>query len=446
MTRMTIASPIACTILIVAAAQPCQARQAETLRLTVDEAVARGLATSHRLAEVTARERGAQAAVRGALAAEKPTVAAGAGYSRTNHVLEFGFTQPNGSKFIVYPDIPDNFITRVGMQWPIYTSGRTDAMERAALAEAQAIGADLDAARADLRLEITRSYWAVATAREAAQVIEESVARAEAQVKDARDRFAVGVIPPNEVSSLEAQRSRELAQLIEARNFRESTLVDLRRLVGAGPDIVIELAEGLDTGSTGSTGSVEAVVAEALRQRPERKSLTFRIGGAEAREQVALTGNKPVVGFGAGVDYANPNAKIFPRQGIWQTTWDLSVNATWMFFDGGRTKAQASEARAVVDATRERLSEFDAVVAADVRQRMLDLDSSRAMVVAASDAVRSAADARRVVGDRFAAGVATSTDVLVSQVALLENQLARTRALANVKLAEARLQRSVGRP
>ena len=277
-------------------------------------------------------------------------------------------------------------------------------------------------------------------------MIEESVARAEAQVKDARDRFAVGVIPPNEVSSLEAQRSRELAQLIEARNFRESTLVDLRRLVGAGPDIVIELAEGLDTGSTGSTGSVEAVVAEALRQRPERKSLTFRIGGAEAREQVALTGNKPVVGFGAGVDYANPNAKIFPRQGIWQTTWDLSVNATWMFFDGGRTKAQASEARAVVDATRERLSEFDAVVAADVRQRMLDLDSSRAMVVAASDAVRSAADARRVVGDRFAAGVATSTDVLVSQVALLENQLARTRALANVKLAEARLQRSVGRP
>ena len=52
MTRMTIASPIACTILIVAAAQPCQARQAETLRLTVDEAVARGLATSHRPTEI----------------------------------------------------------------------------------------------------------------------------------------------------------------------------------------------------------------------------------------------------------------------------------------------------------------------------------------------------------------------------------------------------------
>ena len=60
-------------------------------------------------------------------------------------------------------------------------------------------------------------------------------------------------------------------------------------------------------------------------------------------------------------------------------------------------------------------------------------------------AVRAAADARRVITDRFAAGVATSTDVLVAQVALLENELSRTRALATVRLAEARLQRSLGR-
>jgi outer membrane protein TolC len=86
------------------------------------------------------------------------------------------------------------------------------------------------------------------------------------------------------------------------------------------------------------------------------------------------------------------------------------------------------------------------VVSADVRQRLLDLDSSLAMVRAASDAVRSATEARRVVGDRFAAGVATSTDVVVAQVAMLENELARTRALAAVRLAEARLHRVLGRP
>jgi outer membrane protein TolC len=96
-------------------------------------------------------------------------------------------------------------------------------------------------------------------------------------------------------------------------------------------------------------------------------------------------------------------------------------------------------------ATRARLAEVDQLVSVDVRQRLLDLDSSRAVVRAASDAVTSAAEARRVVTDRFAAGVATSTDVLVAQVALLESELARTRALAGVKLAEARLERAIGR-
>ena len=185
---------------------------------------------------------------------------------------------------------------------------------------------------------------------------------------------------------------------------------------------------------------------EALAARPERKALTFRIGGAEARERAVLATNKPTVAVGSTVDWGHPNAKIFPRQSAWLNSWELGVSVGWAVFDWGRTKAQASEVAALAEAARERLAEFDTVVAADVRQRLLDLDSSLALVQAASDAVKSAAEARRVVGDRFNAGVATSTDVLVAQVALLENGLARTRALASVKLAEARLQRAVGRP
>jgi outer membrane protein TolC len=117
----------------------------------------------------------------------------------------------------------------------------------------------------------------------------------------------------------------------------------------------------------------------------------------------------------------------------------------WNFLDFGRTKAQVTEAAAAIAATRARMAELDSLVSADVRQRMLDLDSSQAMVRAAADAVKSAAEARRVVNDRYASGVATSTDVLVAQVAMLENELIRMRALAGVRLAEARLERALGR-
>jgi len=416
------------------------------VRLSLADAIARGFENSHRLAEARAREAGARAAATTADLARKPIVGASGSYTRTNHVTEFSFPQPNGTRLVVYPDIPDNFMSRVSFQWPIFTSGRVDALERAATAEAQAAAADIDATRADLRLEIVRAYWAAVTAREAERVFEESGARAEKQLTDARQRFDVGLIPPNEVSSLEAQRSRERAQLIEATNIRESALIDLRRLIGAPPETVIELADSLEAGAvaTSPTGDVQILVKQALDARPERKALSFRLGGAEERQKAALTATKPAINLTGGVDYANPNPRIFPRQGEWQESWDVGVSVNWNFLDFGRARSQAAEAAAAATAVRERIAEFDSLVSADVRQRLLDLESSRAMVRAASDAVRSAAEARRVVTDRFGAGVATSTDVLVAQVALLETELTRTRALAGVRLAEARLERALG--
>jgi outer membrane protein TolC len=67
-------------------------------------------------------------------------------------------------------------------------------------------------------------------------------------------------------------------------------------------------------------------------------------------------------------------------------------------------------------------------------------------VRAADAGVRAATEARRVLGERFAVGVATTTDVLVAQEQLITAELARTRAVASVRLAEARLQRALGRP
>jgi outer membrane protein len=450
MTRTTL---IVTAMMTVSALDAARAQSPAPVRLTVAEAVSRGFESSHRLAEIRARQTGAQASVRVVQVSDHLTVSAAAGYMRTNHVRPFGLPV-NGAFALIYPDIPDNVVSRVSFAWPIYVGGQTDALERAADAEARAIGADLDAARLDLRFEIVRAYWAAVTAREAIRVLEESMARADSQLKDVRQRFAVGLVPPNEVSGLAAQRSRDEALLIEARNLREATFVDLRRLIGADPETVLDLTDSLDSGALAVSatpdgagpGTVSDSVRRALDQRPERKALTLRLGGTQAREQAAAATNKPTISFGGGVDYANPNPKIFPRRGAWQESWDLSVNVNWLLFDSGRTQAQVAEAAAATTAIRERIAEFDSVVAADVRQRLLELDSSRALLKAASDAVSSAADARRVVADRFGSGVATSTDVIVAQAALLESELGRTRALAGVKLAEARLDRAIGRP
>jgi outer membrane protein len=114
-------------------------------------------------------------------------------------------------------------------------------------------------------------------------------------------------------------------------------------------------------------------------------------------------------------------------------------------WDGGRVRASRAEADAAARAAASRAADFDRMLAFEVQQRQLELESSRAAIAVADDGVRAATEARRVVGERFSAGVATSTDVLDAQTDLLAADLARTRALANARIAEARLARAVGK-
>jgi len=435
---------LAALLALLPAAAPAQPPDAAPVRLTLDEAIRRGLETSQRIAEAVARG-DATAAVAGERhAATLPQVAVLAGYTRTNHVDPFSLLAPGSQFRVIYPDVPDNYRTRLDLQWPIYTGGRADALERAARIEATASADEIAAARSDLTLEITRAYWALVTATEALRVVQESVVRVGAHLRDVRNQLAAGLVPPSDVFSVEAQESRQRMLAVQAEATRDIAEAELGRLSGAAPGTRLAAEAALDA-PPAPAASIEALVAAAREQRPERAALVKRVSAAGERGRAAGAYTRPTVGVGGGVDYANPNSRWFPREKAWRPSWDASVNLTWPIFDGGRGRSELAEAAALGRATEARLADFDSSLAVEVRQRRREIDASRAAIDAASDAVRSAAEARRVLGERFAAGVATSTDVLDAQVALLQAELDRTQAMANAHLADARMARALGR-
>jgi outer membrane protein TolC len=414
-----------------------------TLSLTLEEAIRRGLDTSHQIEASMARSEMVTAVADQRLAALRPLAALEAGYTRTNHVDEFGVVRPNNEFVVIYPDIPDNYRTRVGAQWLLYDGHRRESLERSARSDARVASQDTDVLRQDLRLEITRAYWALVMAIESSRVLNESLTRVEAQLQDVRNQLEAGLIPPNDVLSVEAQRSRQQMLSIQASATRDVAQAALGRLIGVPPGTAVE--PRIPDTLVPEAGAIDVLVAEARQNRRERNSLIEGITAAEERQRAAAAGSGPTIAANGGVDYANPNPRIFPRAGVWQPAWDASINLNWPLFDGGRTKAEVAEAAAGVRAARARLAEFDTILEVEVRQRWSELGAARAAIVAAEDAVRAATEARRVAGERFAAGVATSTDTLDAQVALLQAGLDRTQAIANARLAQARLARAVGR-
>lgn len=418
--------------------------QPAPVRLTLDEAVARGLERSHRLAEARARREASQAAVLAHLAAARPQVTAVAGYTRTNHVPELGVPQPGGLTRIIFPDLPDNYRGRLDLAWPVYTGGRAEALARAARIEAGAAAHDVEAARADLRLDITRAWWVLATATETVRVVRDDLSRVDAHLAAVRDRQAVGLVPPSEVLAVEARRARQQGLLIEALSARRSAAAELARLVGLSPETAVEL-DVVWAPASPLAGSVAALVEAARAARPERQALRAQVEAAEARLAAARAEARPQVIVAGGLDYANPNPRILPRVQAWQSSWDASVNVAWTVWDGGRQRARAVEAAAAAEAARERLLEFDSRLEVEIRQRVGEIESSLAAVRAAEEAVRAAAEARRVATERYRQGLATNAEVLDAQAALAEAELARTRAVAASRLAQAGLDRALGR-
>lgn len=432
---------VMCAVAMLAGSGAMALAQDGPKRVTLAEAIERAELHSHRIDGLRARVEGATAAVAGQDAAERPIVALSSGFRRTNHVDEFALSLPNQPLRVLYPDIPNNYNARVDLQWPIYTGGRTDSLERAASAERDAAAFDVTAARADLRLEVTRAFWALVTARQAEDVVARSIESVEAHVSDLRSRYDQGLIPPNDVLMAEVQRSRQRLLAIEARNMRGIAEADLRRLIdepGATsiepvvPPESIEPAPG------------EPVTSTTRGTRPELQAVASRVGASREREAAVAASARPQVALGAGFDYARPNFRIFPLVDELRASWDVSVNVNWSLWDGGRRRAEQAETVAGTRALMARASELDRDIAFEVEQRRLELESANAAIPVAREAVTAAVEARRVVGERFTAGVATSTEVLDAQTAVLQAELERTRTVASAHLARARLDRATG--
>ena len=289
-----------------------------------------------------------------------------------------------------------------------------------------------------------RAFWALVTARQAEEVVARAVDSIEAHVRDLRVRLDQGLIPPNDVLSAEAQRSHQRVLAIEARNIRSIAEADLRRLIGEDSRRPIEPIAPPDP--LPAAGGVDAAAIEPARTaRHERQALASRVSAARERETASAAARLPQLAVAAGYDYARPNPRIFPRLDAWRDSWDASVNVSWSLWDGGRRRAEQAEAAAGTRVALARALDFDRELAFEIEQRRLEADSAAAAIAAADDGVRAAAEARRVVGERFAAGVASSTDVLDAETALLQAELDRTRAAAAARLAEARLDRALGR-
>jgi outer membrane protein TolC len=134
-----------------------------------------------------------------------------------------------------------------------------------------------------------------------------------------------------------------------------------------------------------------------------------------------------------------------PSRDKFYGTWDIGIAVSFDVWNWGQTKSQAEQAKAQLAQARDarKLLEDQAVL--DVTQSRLGLAQARDKIKVAGTAIGQADENLRMVTERFRQGVALNADVLDAEMFLLQAKLARAQAAIDLALAQARLEKALGR-
>jgi outer membrane protein len=175
---------------------------------------------------------------------------------------------------------------------------------------------------------------------------------------------------------------------------------------------------------------------EALRMRPEYRQARLNAEANDARLRRAQRDFFPDVTGGGFYGAARADMNEI---------WELNLSLNWTLFDGGNRIARYREARANLDAAQQRVKASELDISREVEQSVNNVIEADERIQAAQVAVASAQENFRLAQGRFDAGVGTILELTDAQLALTQAQNTEAQALADYRIALARLDRAVGR-
>jgi len=343
-----------------------------------------------------------------------------------------GFFAATGREFLV-----SNYLAQQTATLKIFDFGKTSAATDAARFNAQATKEEVERTRDLIVLNVKEGYFTFLLSQRLVKVTQQALERAELNLKSAQGFFQVGTRPKSDVTRAEVDVANARVNLIRANNAVHLGRVSLNTAMGLSPDrptqvedVLIYEAVPLDPAEAAK---------EALKNRPEIRQAAARVQSADATARQAVRQFFPDLNTNASFGYS---ANEFPPSG---QIWELGFTFSWTWFDGFSNVGKLREARASLDAARANAASVELTVRQEVEQAVLALVETQERIQAAAKAVESAQENFRLAQGRFDAGVGTIIELTDAQLALTQAQSTEIEALADFRIARARLERAVGR-
>ena len=446
--------------LIAAATSPALAQTKDTLRLTIQSAVAQALSSSDEVRITEAQVALADAQVTAARASGIPQLRLTSTYS---HAYENARANAVGSVF----NQPNTYNTSINFSQAVFQGGRIMAGRRAAESTREAVRYDQRETRARVSVDAQRAYLQALYTQQLAALQDTNLALASSRLAQVEQLERAGRAARYDVLRARVARSGIEPLVIQARNERDVALLDLKRQLNIPVDQPVALTTGL------SASAVRSMVASLVdtSRTPDRASLhsaeltlrareeAIRVARADYLPSLSLSLQSgyqafPTLGMGfpsrlgeSSSDFCTPPGGTQKCQnGGWFTDRSLVASVSWPLFDGFRTRSNVNVARAQANIAALQLSQQREQVGLDVARARSELRRAVAAYDARQQTVAEAAEAYQLAALRFSTGLSTQLEVSDAQLAMLNAQSGAVRSVYDLYLAAADLARALGQP
>jgi outer membrane protein len=446
--------------LVVPVVQPLVAQRADTLRITVGEAVAHAIRESDeaRISRLSLQSTDAQ--FRAAMAPGIPQLRFQGNNSQS---LRNARGDIVGSAFQQSYTFQGTFIATQ----TLFQGGRIFSAARLATHARDAAEFDAGETRARLAVDMQRAYLNATYFARLAELQEKNLALASDRLAQVDQLLAAGRSSRFDQLRARVLRSNIEPLVLQARNDRDNALLDLKRLLDIDMARPIALATTLDTAVVRSMidASIADNAPDEIRGTVRSAELAFKARQDAVR--VARGSFMPTVnmnynyGFLAlptknglptrlgerNGQFCNPpsTTQLCQNNGFFKDqSFGFTVN--WNIFDGLLTKSNveiASVQRLIAETTLHQQREAAAL---DLARGRAEFNRARAVWDARGRNSAEAEETYNLAALRFRSGLGTQLEVTDAQFAMFTAQSNEVRALLDVYLATAELARVRGRP
>ncbi len=330
-----------------------------------------------------------------------------------------------------------------GLTQPLFTGFRIASQYELSKLGVNLAEVNLYLAYLDVALKVKEQYFLLLRHIKGVKVAREAVSQLKAQLKVSRDFYEVGIIPINDVLKTEVRLSDAKQQLVSAVNNRALSRSRLNRLLGLPVENPLRVKDILKSYPVELDYQRFRMIAR--NERPEIKAVNLQIKQADQSIRRAKSGYWPEVNLRASYDFTSDSATMGDSMYYDPTEWMVTTQLDWSFWEWGRTAHQTNQQRADKRRLQAALQNLEDEVDLQVKETVLFLRESQINIQTATTGVKQAEENYRVTFERYKEELTTNTELLDAQLLLAQARNNYYNALAVFNIAEARLQRAMGR-